>query len=77
MLIGLKRTRVARQREKQLNDAEDDNWDNQDQLLRPDQLVVADDTNAYQLFGDSIFCAPQEDLLEGLFFRYLSLRYSI
>jgi hypothetical protein len=34
-------------------------------LRRPGQVFIADDTNAYQLFGDSIFTAPQEDLLEG------------
>lgn len=73
MLIGLKRAKAAKRSEKQSNDAEDDDWDTHDQLLRPDQLVVADDTNAYQLFGDSIYCVPQEDLLEGPFFHGLSL----
>lgn len=65
MLVGLKRVRSAKRSEKQGNDADDDDWDTQDQLLRPDQVVIADDTNAYQLFGDSVFSAPQEDLLEG------------
>ena len=29
-------------------------------------MVVADDTNSYQHFGDVIFAAPQEDILEGM-----------
>lgn len=44
---------------------DDDEWDLQYDLLRPDQVMIADDTNAYQFFGDSVFSAPQEDLLEG------------
>ena len=36
-----------------------------DKLLRPSEVVIVDDTNVYQLFGDRIFCAPQDDILEG------------
>ena len=43
---------------------EDDQWDVEYGLLRSDQIVIADDTDGYQLFGDQIFTAPQEDLLE-------------
>jgi hypothetical protein len=43
-----------------------DDWDFQDDLLQPNKVAIADDTNAYQLFGDRIFCAPQEDILEGI-----------
>lgn len=32
-------------------------------LREPGEIVIADDTNSYQLFGDTIFVAPQE--LEG------------
>lgn len=46
-------------------DQDEDDWDFEYDLMRPDQIVIADDTNAYQLFGASIFTAPQEDLLEG------------
>ncbi len=42
-----------------------DDWDFQDDLLQPNEVAIVDDTNAYRLFGDRIFCAPQEDILEG------------
>jgi hypothetical protein len=49
-------------------DLDEDDWDLQYDLRRADQIVIiadADDTNGYQLFGDQIFTAPQEDLLES------------
>ncbi|KAI0646791.1 hypothetical protein C8Q79DRAFT_956470 [Trametes meyenii] len=46
---------------------EEEDWEYQYDLLAPDKVVVADDTNAYQLFGDVIFTAPQEDLLEAFY----------
>ncbi len=39
--------------------------DGRDELLQPSEVVIVDDTNAYQLFGDRIFCAPQVDIIEG------------
>lgn len=45
-------------------DLDEDDWDLVYDLRRPDQIVIDDDTNGYQLFGDQIFTAPQEDLLE-------------
>ena len=46
------------------SDLDEDDWELQYDLKRPDQVVIADDTNGFQLFGDAIFTAPQEDLLE-------------
>jgi Protein of unknown function (DUF3684) len=46
-------------------DFDEDDWDLQYDLRKPNQILIADDTNGYQLFGDSIFTAPQEDILEG------------
>ena len=46
-------------------DLDEDDWDLQYDLRRADQIVIADDTNGYQLFGDQIFTAPQEDILES------------
>ncbi len=37
----------------------------EDKLLRPSEVVIVDDTNASQLFGDRISCAPQDDTIEG------------
>lgn len=36
------------------------------ELQSPKEIVIADDINAYQLFRDVVFIAPQEELLEGL-----------
>lgn len=46
-------------------DPEEEDWDLEYDLLTPDKVLVADDTNAYHFFGSSVFTAPQEDLLEG------------
>lgn len=70
MLVGLKRVKVSNSAEKKGVEGDDDEWDTLDRLLKADQVVVADDTNAYQLFGDSVFSAPQEDLLEGMSFFF-------
>jgi hypothetical protein len=37
----------------------------QDKLLQPSEVVIVDDVNAYHLFGDHIFRAPQDDIIEG------------
>ncbi|KAA1478156.1 hypothetical protein DENSPDRAFT_659742 [Dentipellis sp. KUC8613] len=55
---------------------EDDEWDAEDDLLRPDKVIIADDSNVYHLFGDSIFTAPQEDLLEEFYIALGSRRLS-
>ena len=70
ILLGIKRIRKERPVAKKelVDDAlDEEEWDSQYDLLRPDQIVVADDTNAYQIFGDSVFSAPQEDILESRF----------
>ena len=71
VLLGSRRLKrnkpatVKKQPEDLGGDLEEEDWDYQYDLLTPDKVVVADDTHAYQLFGDVIFSAPQEDLLEG------------
>ena len=62
ILIASRRKKVVR--EKPSEDGEEE-WAFDDDLLKPEQVVIVDDANSYQLFGDSIFCAPQEDILEG------------
>lgn len=63
MLLGSQRVRKSEGPE--ILDSEEDDWDLVYDLLKPSEVVIADDTNAYKLFGESIFCAPQEDLLES------------
>lgn len=68
ILLGSQRkprnSRKGNQRSGSL-DFDEDDWDLQYDLRKADQILIADDTNGYQLFGDSIFTAPQEDILEG------------
>ncbi|KAF9007980.1 hypothetical protein BDQ17DRAFT_1388899 [Cyathus striatus] len=45
-------------------------------LKKPDQIIIADDTQAYQAFGDSLFTAPQEDILERFYIQLGSKRLS-
>jgi hypothetical protein len=63
VLLGSRR--VKRAGGKSSSEGDDDDWDFQDDLLQPSKIAIADDNNAYQRFGDRVFCAPQEDLLEG------------
>lgn len=63
ILLGSRRVKQAKATS---NDPDDeDNWDLEYDLLQANKVVVADETNAYQHFGDIIFAAPQEDILEG------------
>ncbi|KAJ7497138.1 hypothetical protein FB451DRAFT_1210268 [Mycena latifolia] len=57
-------------------DLDDDERDLQYDLKRPDQIVIADDNNALQNFGDSLFTAPQEDILEEFYALLGSRRLS-
>lgn len=75
VLLGSRRVKKPRPAEKspseksrptdELADLEEEDWEHEYDLLPASQIVVADDPNAYQLFGNAIFTAPQEDLLEG------------
>ncbi|KAJ7594698.1 hypothetical protein C8J56DRAFT_927422 [Mycena floridula] len=57
-------------------DPEEDDYDLQYDLKRPDEIVIADDSIAYQFFGQSIFTAPQEDILEDFYLLLGSRRLS-
>jgi hypothetical protein len=58
--------RVKKDGGKALSEGNQEGWDFQDDLLQPNEVAIVDDTNAYRLFGHRIFCAPQEDILEGI-----------
>jgi Protein of unknown function (DUF3684) len=64
VLLGSRR--VKKDSDKALGEGHQDDWDFQDDLFKPSEVAVIDDTNAYRLFGDRIFCAPQEEILEGI-----------
>lgn len=58
--------RVKKDGGKALGEGNQEDWDFQDDLLQPHEVAIVDDTNAYRLFAHRIFCAPQEDVLEGI-----------
>jgi hypothetical protein len=66
ILIGSRR--VPKQRSEKATDpvdGDEEDWDLEYDLLAPNQVAIADDPIALRQFGEVIFCAPQEDLLEG------------
>ncbi|EKM56817.1 uncharacterized protein PHACADRAFT_141759 [Phanerochaete carnosa HHB-10118-sp] len=75
ILLGIRRVKREKKREFDEADEEED-WDYEYDLLPAAKVVIADDTNAYQLFGDAVFSCPQEDLLEDFYQELGSRRLS-
>ncbi|EPQ50301.1 hypothetical protein GLOTRDRAFT_82416 [Gloeophyllum trabeum ATCC 11539] len=70
ILLGSRRVKraSAKAQEGSSNpDLDDDDWEYEYDLRKPEQIIVADEINSYRLFGESIFTAPQEDLLEEFY----------
>lgn len=66
ILIGSRRVRKQKsEKVADLLDVDEEDWDVEYDLLAPSNVAIADDTIALQQFGEVIFCAPQEDILEG------------
>ena len=66
VLVGSRRVRRHKSgKATDLIDGDEEDWDLEYDLLAPNQVAIADDTIALQQFGEVIFCAPQEDILEG------------
>ena len=63
-LLGTRRVRKVGG--KAFGEGNQDDWDFQDEFLQPKKVAIVDDISAYRFFGDRIFCAPQEDTLEGM-----------
>jgi hypothetical protein len=66
ILLGFQRQRKSRKESDKALDLDEDDWELLHDLRKPLDIVIADDTNAYQMFGESIYTAPQEDLLESM-----------
>ena len=64
VLLGSRR--VKKDGSKAWSEGNQEDWNFQDELLRPSEVAIVDDANAYRLFGHRIFCAPQEGILEGI-----------
>ena len=65
ILLGMRRQKASKASSTSLTEWDEDGWEDLHDLRKSSEIVIADDTNAYQPFGDSIFAAPQEDLLES------------
>jgi hypothetical protein len=65
ILLGSRRQLRKAEGKGNIQDIDDDDFDLQYDLRKPDEIVIADDTYAHQAFGESLFAAPQEDILEG------------
>lgn len=65
ILVGSRRVRRRKSDEVTNSIDNDEDWDLEYDLLAPNQVAIVDDTIALQRFGEEIFCAPQEDVLEG------------
>ena len=65
VLVGSRR--VRRQRPDGTADplGYEEDWDVEYSLLAPNQVAIADDMITLQQFGEEIFCAPQEEILES------------
>ncbi|EMD37151.1 hypothetical protein CERSUDRAFT_115067 [Gelatoporia subvermispora B] len=77
ILLGSRRAPRSDSHDKKTRDnmeIDEDEADAQYDLLTPDKVVIVDDPNALQLFGEVIFTAPQEDLLEGFYSQLGSKR---
>jgi hypothetical protein len=65
ILLGSRRQLPKAEGKGKIQEIDDDEYDLQYDLRKPDEIVIADDTYAHQAFGESLFAAPQEDILEG------------
>ena len=66
ILVGSQRAQRQRSdRATDPADGDEDNWDLVYNLLPPSQVAIADNMIALQQFGREVFCAPQEEILEG------------
>lgn len=64
ILVGSRR--IRREKSDKATDLSDEEaWNLEYDLLTPDEVVIADDMITFQQFGEELFCAPQEDILEG------------
>ncbi|KDR75405.1 hypothetical protein GALMADRAFT_227055 [Galerina marginata CBS 339.88] len=74
ILLGLQRK--SRRQNKETDDWDEDEWDISYDLKKSNEIIVADDTHAYQAFGDSLFTAPQEDIIEAFYISLGCLKLS-
>ncbi|KIY74271.1 hypothetical protein CYLTODRAFT_416120 [Cylindrobasidium torrendii FP15055 ss-10] len=69
------KVRTVGEKEK-LEVVDDEEMDMEYALKMAHEIVIADDLNALQIFGDKIFSAPQEDILEAFYMNLGSRKLS-
>ncbi|KAI9569178.1 hypothetical protein HD554DRAFT_622562 [Boletus coccyginus] len=78
ILLGIRRQKALKTflDHSSLAEWDEEGWEDLHDLRKPSEIVIADNTNAYHLFGDSIIAAPQEDFLENFYALLGSRRLS-
>lgn len=66
ILLGSQRKPRKPDEKANIDDLDEEEVELQYDLRKPKEIVIADDTHSHKAFGNSIFTAPQEDILEGL-----------
>ncbi|KAH9485292.1 hypothetical protein JR316_0002200 [Psilocybe cubensis] len=74
--ILLCQQRQLKRQVKTSDDWDEDDWDMRYDLKKPSEIIVADDTHAYQSFGESLYTAPQEDIIEAFYCQLGSMKLS-
>ncbi|KAG8924329.1 hypothetical protein FRC02_010499 [Tulasnella sp. 418] len=74
-LFGQCRTmRMSSPSSTDVDDADGSEFDLTFDLLKPEEVAIVDDTDSYLLFADSLYVAPEEDVLETFYFSLGSRR---
>ncbi|KAG6820876.1 hypothetical protein H0H93_010220 [Arthromyces matolae] len=76
VLLGVKRKPHTGGDNGDLDDLDEEDWETQYDLLKAEEIIIADDAQALRAFGDSFFTAPQEDMLEAFYSQLGSRRLS-
>ncbi|KAK2467792.1 hypothetical protein APHAL10511_000087 [Amanita phalloides] len=77
-LLGAQRkARKKQQAGVDVDDTEDEDWEVIYHFRKPSEIVIADDTHSLRVFGNSLFIAPQEDILEDLYLKLGAHRLSL
>ena len=78
VLLGTQRKPRESNVNSDLDDPDEDDVELRYDLREAKEIVIADETHAHKAFGDSIFTAPQEDILEGLYiFIWLATNHDL
>ncbi|KIL68939.1 hypothetical protein M378DRAFT_21839 [Amanita muscaria Koide BX008] len=77
LVASQRKLRKSQRREGDINEFEDSDWEITNYFKKPNEIVIADDTQSLRVFGESLFMAPQEDLLEELYHRLGAQRLSL